>query len=386
MTNDALFSLVDANHERYVSIWTDICNIESPTSHKAGVDAVGKYVADWAIAHGFAVEWCKQEKAGDVVCITMNPDAPAAPIVFSGHMDTVHPLGLFGSPAVRRDGNYLYGPGVTDCKGGIVVAMLAMEALQQGGFTARPIRLLLQSDEETGSRDSNKATIRYICERSADAAAFLNLEGKTADQACVERKGIVTFRFDVTGVAAHAARCATDGANAIVEAAHKMTVLHQWRDVDGITCNCGMVEGGTAPNTVPEHCSFIVNVRFVNQQQCEQMRLKMQEIAATVYVDGCRTTVEEIDFRVAMERNDRNLALLDAMNRLFVTAGFSALEAGKRVGGSDAADVTVCGIPVVDSIGVQGGNIHSKDEYALVSSLARSAKRLVIVATGLGDE
>ena len=50
----------------------------------------------------------------------------------------------------------MYGPGVMDCKGGIVAAIMAMEALEKCGFTERPVQLLLQSDEENGSATSNK--------------------------------------------------------------------------------------------------------------------------------------------------------------------------------------------------------------------------------------
>ncbi len=125
---------------------------------------------------GFKVEYSKQDAAGDVVCITMNPDSDLKPVVISGHIDTVHPIGLFGTPAVRFDEENIYCPGVRDCKGGVVAGFLAMDALYECGYNKRPVTLLLQTDEETGSRTSGGKTIGYICERSKDAAMFLNLE------------------------------------------------------------------------------------------------------------------------------------------------------------------------------------------------------------------
>ena len=80
-----------------------------------------------------------------------------------------------------------------------------------------------------------------------------------------------------------------------------------------------------------------------------------------------------------MELCDRNIQLLEKMNTIFEQNGFSRLEIGSRNGGSDAADVTVYGIPCIDSIGVMGENIHSIDEYAILRSLAESAKRLASV-------
>ena len=65
----------------------------------------------------------------------MNADATKPPICLSGHLDTVHPKGLFGTPAVKFDGDKIYGPGIADCKGGIVAALLAMAALDKENFT-----------------------------------------------------------------------------------------------------------------------------------------------------------------------------------------------------------------------------------------------------------
>ena len=140
------------------------------------MDEVGGYFAGMAKKRGWEIEYSMQEASGNVVCIAMNADAKAAPVTLSGHIDTVHPVGMFGNSAVRRDEEKIYGPGVTDCKGGVVAAFMAMDALYECGFKARPVRLILQTDEETGSRTSGGKTIKYICEKSKDSVVFLNLE------------------------------------------------------------------------------------------------------------------------------------------------------------------------------------------------------------------
>ena len=110
MQCEVLFKKIDELNERYISVWEDVCNIESPTNFKEGVDAVGNYFIAMAKERGWDIDVLELEKAGNAVCITLNPDAPAAPVTFSGHMDTVHPVGLFGSPAVRMDDTYIFGP------------------------------------------------------------------------------------------------------------------------------------------------------------------------------------------------------------------------------------------------------------------------------------
>ncbi|MBE6778708.1 MAG: M20 family metallopeptidase [Ruminococcaceae bacterium] len=377
------FEAVEALYDRYVAVWEDICNLESPTEDKAAVDRVSAYIIGIAREHGWQVEVCPQAEAGDAVCITMNPHAPGTPVALSGHMDTVHPIGSFGTPAVHRDAEKIYGPGVTDCKGGLVVALLAMHALEKTGFDERPVLLLLQSDEEGGSKQSNKATIRYICQRAQGVEAFINLEGHTYGEACLIRKGIATYTFTVTGVEAHSSRCAFEGASAVAEAARKILRLEELKDREGITCNCGTVSGGSAVNTVPGQCTFTANFRFVNEAQRLWIERFVQEVAADNRRPECTCTVEKTGSRLAMEDTPRNRALLDKMNAVFARVGLSPLAASARPGGSDAAEITAAGIPCVDNMGAAGDRIHSPDEFAYLDSLRENACRLTALVRHL---
>ena len=376
MKCEKLFQIIDELNESYIDIWEDVCNIESQTIDKAGVDEVGRYFIRLAEQHGWTVETVPMERAGDAICITMNPDAKGAPVSLSGHLDTVHPKGLFGYPPVKRDAEKIYGPGVADCKGGVVAGFMAMDALERVGYTDRPIQMLLQTDEEVSSRLSDRKTINYICEKAKGSVCFLNLETALEGKLCVQRKGIISYRFDVEGQEAHSSACATMGANAIIEAAHKMLELDQIKDAAGLTCNCALIEGGKVLNTVPAHCSFSINVRFADSEQLAWIENHVKEVAARVYVPGTHTTVSRIGMRIAMEYAERNYRLLDTMNRIFEENGLTALKAYKGKGGSDAADVTASGTPCVDSIGVKGGYVHSPGEYAWLTSLAESAKRV----------
>ena len=373
------FKKIDEVYKNYFKMWEDCCNIESPTNFKEGVDKVGKYFADLATQRGWKVEYSKQEVSGDAVCITMNADVNARPISLSGHMDTVHPVGLFGTPAVRFDEEKIYGPGVRDCKGGIVIGFLVMDVLESLGYRERPVQLLLQSDEETSSTGSNKSTIKYICEKSKDAVVFFNMESSGGTTFTMSRKGILTYEFEVTGQEGHSSRCATEGANAIVDAAYKMIELDKLKDDDGITCNCGIVSGGSVVNTIPGKCIFKVNFRYKTNEQAEWIENYVKELAATPHVEGTSCTVKELGRRVAMEKTDFNEKLLERVNEIYAENGIETLTPVALRGGSDGADVTSCGIPCIDSIGVIGGASHSVNEYAYLDSLAKTAKRIIAV-------
>lgn len=376
MDMEALFEIIEAKKEEYLKFLKEIAEIESPTTYKEGVDAVGEYFIAKAKAKGWKTEIFPQETAGNVVVITMNSESEERPFCLSGHIDTVHPLGIFGEPCVKIEGNRMTGPGVCDCKGGCVNAFWVMDALSAVGYKKRPVMLLLQTDEETSSRESNKETIKYITKRSKNAVAFFNMEPTILDTgAILERKGIAKFEFTVSGISEHAAKC-YDGASAVAEAANKILLLEKYKDKDGITCNCGTVKGGTVPNTVPEKCVFSLDTRFKNEEQYKEIVGIIHKVAEEKVIPGTFCTVREIGYRPSMPGTDRNYGLLDELNGVIKNAGLEEIKTVIAFGGSDAAYITLAGIPVIDSIGAIGDNVHSKNEYILTDKFSLPTKRI----------
>ena len=379
MKCEKLFEVIDSLNEEYLNFLIDVCNIESPTDFKEGVDRVGDYFANKAIEKGWIVEKQKQAVSGDVVCITMNPDAVGEPVCFSGHMDTVHPVGSFGAVPVRCDDENIYGPGVLDCKGGLVASFMAMDALERCGFKARPVKLLLQSDEENGSRNSNKSTIRYIGERALGCIAFLNTEPGCIAEHVVSTKGICKFRFEITGKSEHSAAC-NNGASAICEAAHKIVELEKYKDPAYITCNCGLIKGGSAENTVPEFCTFTADFRFKTGEEKETIMKIVDKIANTTFIHGTSCKVVLVSSRTAMVRTEKNLLLFDKVKKIYKSNGLGDITMFDSVGGTDAADITEMGIPCLEAFGLIGDNVHKLNECARLYSLPLAAKRLASVA------
>lgn len=378
-----IFKKIDELEKDYFKVWQEAATIESPTNFKEGVDACGNYFARMAEERGWKVEYSRQNVSGDVVHITMNSESDLPPLVLSGHIDTVHPVGLFGTPAVKFDEEKIYGPGVSDCKGGVVAGFMAMDALRLCGFTKRPVKLLLQTDEEVNSSQSNKSTINYICEKSKDAVVFLNLESYAPGRATLSRKGILSYRFEVTGKEGHSSRCVTEGANAVIDAAHKLIELDKFKDDEGITCNCATVNGGSVVNTIPGKCVFSVNFRYVTNADFNYIEKFVTDLANTVHVPGCTCTVEQIGHRPEMEINQKNVDILAAVNKIFEENDIPTLKPMQLRGGSDASYVTLAGIPCIDSLGTIGGGSHSIREFALLSSLTEAAKRIAAIATNL---
>ena len=376
----AVFDAIDELYDEYVGLWADVCNIESPTASKEGVDAVCNFLVEKAERLGWDIEINDQKLSGNAACFTMNPNADKAPVCLSSHMDTVHPIGSFGTPAVKIDSEKIYGPGVTDCKGGIVSAMLAMHALKKCGYTERPVKLILQSDEELSSLPSEKGTVKFMAEKAKGCVAFLNGEGSDEEfrKLVIERKGILRFVLTVSGKSAQSSRC-FDGASAVLEAAYKIIELERFADSDGITSNCGIVNGGSTANSVPDHCEITVDFRFKNELQRKEVFKAVENAANNVHVEGTSCTWRVKSERVAMPLCDKNVELVEKIRHCYAEAGLSDAVAASANGGSDAADMTGYGIPAIDSIGVAGGRIHSTEEFAYLSSLKESAKRQAAV-------
>ena len=370
-----VFSRIDELKDTFINIWKDVVEIESPTSYKEGVDKVNNYFVKYAQSQVWNYVKQVNDVAGDALCIIMNPKANQKPIAISGHMDTVHPVGSMKT--YIKDGK-IYGPGCTDCKGGLIVCLLAMQALKDCGFNARPIKFILQSDEEVGSRYSKHKTIDFMCEQAKDCVAFLNTEMMESGTAVLERKGISRYKMSFKGVAAHSSVC-NQGRSAIVEASYKIIELEKMQDGEAITINVGTIEGGTTPNTVPEDCNIQIDVRFNNEEERIKAHEYISDIANKVYVDGVKTELEYLSTRIAFDYKEYNKDLLEKMNCIFDECGLPRLKARKAKGGSDAAYTSAAGIPSIDSIGVTGGYIHSKNEYANIDSLLENAKRMAAI-------
>ncbi len=372
---EKLFSEIDNLEEKYINFWENICSIESPTNYKEGLDEVGLYIADNALKLGLEVEIIKQENAGNIVKVTLNNNSDEKPIMISAHIDTVHPVGSFGNPPVKIKDGIIYGPGVADDKGGATAALYAMHGLKNSGYNKRNVVFIAQTDEEVSSVLSNHKTINYICNEAKKCEAFINCESFHKGEAILRRKGIARYRFYIEGKIAHSARCYS-GSSALLEASHKIIDIEKFKDKEGITCNCSLIKAGEVANSVPDKCEFTVDVRYLSSEQYEYIEKVLKEIALKSYIGNTECKIVCQSKRPAMELNDKNLAFLDKINKIYKSNGMTELKVGTSFGGSDAANVSAFGVTTIDSIGCEGGKIHSIDEFAYVCSLKESAKRI----------
>ena len=384
---ERVFASIEAREAQFKHLLKELVCMESYTPDKAAVDAVGGYLAAFAEKEGFHAQTIPFEKAGNGLLITWNEDAPLPPVVFTGHLDTVFPVGTFQAPLFREENGKYYGPGVTDMKGGLAIGLLAMCALKDAGYGDRPIKFIMIGDEELSEGLSGEAGKSFIRDSARGSAAAITLEGNgTGKTVTVGRKGSIRYKVYVKGRATHAGSRYAEGISAIKEAAHKILAIEAPSDQAQITYNCGMITGGTSPNTVPGEAMFTLYNRYWEMAQRQTIRDHVEGIIAKSYIPGTTATFDIVGERLPMDATEENYALAAHINEVSQKYGFGSIEPVKTSSGSDASYTTMAGAPSVCSMGPIGGKVHSPDEFMVADSLVTRAKLLTAIIVELPED
>ncbi len=363
-----------------VNMIQTLVRAESPSDTKAAVDACGTLAADYARGLGGSVKVHRQKAFGDVLEIRFGPRRPKAvnkPIMMLGHIDTVWPVGTLKSMPSRIGEGRLWGPGTLDMKGGIAMALTAIEMLTEASILDREIVLLLNSDEEVGSPVSRPITERLAVECSAVYVLepAQGLAYKTA------RKGTGDWRLEIKGVAAHAGVDFEKGASAIRELARVVETVSGWTDLKrGLTVSVGVAGGGSKTNVIPAEAWAKVDGRIA--RKADGVRIERKFAALKVVDKRCSLTVTGGINRPPMERTRGTAALFRKARTLAAELGFPLDEAATG-GASDGNFTSALGIPTLDGMGAVGEGAHASHESILLEHLApRTALLAAMLTTG----
>ncbi|BDG59526.1 M20 family metallopeptidase [Caldinitratiruptor microaerophilus] len=304
-------------------------------------------------------------------------DTPPRPALLLCHMDTVHPVGTLARNPFRVEQGRAYGPGSYDMKAGIVMALHAARSLQELGLApARPVVLLVTTDEEVGS-----LTSRALIEARAREAAYALVLEPAAPGGAVKtaRKGVARYDLTVQGKAAHAGNDFERGVSANVELARLILALHALSDLErGTTVNIGVVQGGTRANVVPEFARAEVDVRFFHLDEATRVDRAVRSLTTG---PGASLRVEGGINRPPLERTAAVAEMYEHARALAAQMDYPLPEAA--VGGASDGNFTAgTGLPTLDGLGAAGDGAHTTWEYVEVSSLApRTALLAALLAT-----
>ncbi len=360
-------SYLEEQQEQMLKMLEQLVNIDSGSYDKEGVDKIGAVMKQYYQDIDFEVEEVKQAESGNHLIVRKKNVDPSKPtILILTHMDTVFEKGTARERPFSIKGNRAYGPGVIDMKASLVSVYYAINALLENEKeSVGQVEILLTSDEEMGSQTS-----RELIEKHARNKKFaLVMEPARKNGAIVSaRRGKGLYTLEVIGKAAHSGIEPEKGRSAIEELAYKIIQLYDITDEEeGIHVNVGLIEGGTSVNTVSDHATAQVDVRFRTQEQAEEIKEQIATIMASTEVDGTKVNMEGDINRPPMEKTEQTEKLLRIIKRVGddLDIFIKDTETG---GGSDASFTSVLGIPTVDGLGPVGGRAHRESEYLELDS------------------
>ncbi len=205
-------------------------------------------------------------------------------LVFLGHTDTVPVLGMENPFSAEVSGNYLWGRGAVDMKGGLAAAVMAALALARSGMRLeKGVAVAATIDEESEHRGA------YTLAAGGFHAEHCIVPEPSNNELLLGCKGTAPIRIDLTGVLAHGSNPWL-GVNAIEKAAGVVQALGRLefkafeiqelgKTIRG-TMNIGVIAGGTQYNNVADKCSLFLDRRMVPGETQETCLAEIRDLLA----------------------------------------------------------------------------------------------------------
>ncbi|PID64127.1 MAG: acetylornithine deacetylase [Gammaproteobacteria bacterium] len=397
-TYQAQLDAIDAQHDDLVKTLIDWAHINSGSYNIAGVNAYREVVQaafaeltddndqvevvslptfDVVNDAGEVVE----QHVADGLIIRKRPECQKR-VLLCAHLDTVFPKDHHFQRCQYLDDNTLNGPGVADIKGGILLMLTALKALESHAV-AKNIGwdVFLVPDEEIGSLSSNTLypqfagnTFGMIYEPSPATGEFVG-----------ERKGSGNFSIVVKGRASHAGRAFYDGRNAIAKLARIVADMHDLNDpAHSTTLNIGTISGGQALNVVPELAIAKFNIRVASDEDASDILAKVDAILDNYREDDYEIFRHGKLSRPAKPMDAAQQQLFAVLKDIHAQLGLPT-EIIATGGCCDGNNFKALGVPNIDTLGVRGGMIHSDQEFVLLDSLTERAKLSALLLLAFAD-
>ena len=297
-TEKSLVAAIDAHEQEARALLKKVVNINSGSMNFAGVREVGDVFRRAFADLGFAARWVDGEAWGRAGHLVARRGHRGLHFLMIGHLDTVFepesPLQTYEP----KTGTWIGGPGISDMKGGDVVILEVLRALQQAGvLDDMTVSVVIIGDEESSGRPLSlaRADLKAAADAADVALAFENGDDDPST-AVIARRGYTGWRLEVKGRPAHSSQIFKPdiGYGAIYETARILNDFRQeFAGERYLTFNPGIVLGGTnvaydaahtrgdafgKPNVIAEHAVVSGDLRTLTSEQNERARNGMQNI------------------------------------------------------------------------------------------------------------
>jgi glutamate carboxypeptidase len=405
---ETIRAAVERERPRHEALLERIVNQNSGTLNLPGVRAVGDMLAPEFRSLGFAVEWIDQSgvgRAGHLVA-RKKGNGRGKRLLLIGHLDTVFEPDSPFQRYAAKDGRAT-GPGVGDDKGGIVVIIAALRAMQAAGtLRDADITVFLTGDEErTGAPAARARESLVTAAKTADAA--LEYENMAVDQGVeygtIARRSSTSWELRTTGVTGHSSGVFGNalGYGAIYEMARILDAFRRDLPEPNLTYNVGVLAGGTPAaideagvtatgsgktNIVAETAVARGDLRTLTPEQDDRVRARMAAIVAQ-HLPRTSATLTFFDPMPPMAPSDGNRALLATLNAVNRDLGLPEMPEfdPARRGAADSGWVAAM-LPTLAGLGVSGGGAHAEGEWIDLASIPRQALRNAAFLSRLATE
>jgi glutamate carboxypeptidase len=403
-TEQQLVEFLRAREEHSIKLLEEIVNINSGSMNFAGVRRVAEALRPHFEALGFAVRWVDGAAFGRAGHLVAERKGRGPHVLLIGHLDTVfepnHPLQRFE----RVDAHIVRGPGTSDMKGGIVVGLAALEALQNAKvLDGLRITVVLTGDEESsGSPLTLARQVLVDAAKNADVAIGLENGGDDPATAVVARRGYTGWRVEVKAKSAHSSNIFSDdvGSGAIYELARILNGFYsELRGDEYVTFNPGLVAGSAQlqfqaeplhaevsgkDNIIAPIAVATGDLRTLTLEQREQTKERMRKIVAA-HLPHASATIEFNDGYPPMTPAPGHRRLLSLYDQVSRDLGFGPVVAvnPRKAGAADIAFASDHVDMAIDALGLLGGRGHTAEEFADLRTFQIQAQRLAVLLSRL---
>jgi glutamate carboxypeptidase len=374
---------VNAHMPDAIALLKESVNINSGTLHKPGVKSVGEVYIRELKKLGFTIEWVAEpdalNRAGHLVATHVGNKGKR--IILLGHMDTVFEPDMPAGPYTVLNDSTATGQGVNDMKGGDVMIITALQALQYiGALKDMNVVVYFTGDEERAGTPHELAR-KDLVERAKNADIALCFESSEGlHRVAAARRGASGWAVNVTAKTGHSSGVFSSGSGygAIYEAAR---IINSFREELGnekyLTFNPGFIVGGSEikvdqqgaraealgkSNIISPEARVSGDLRFISEEQKDQARKKMSAIVAKS-LNGTQATITFTDGLPAMQPsagNDKLVAQLDRVSNDMGLGNVKAGDPGTR-GAGDISDIAKY-VDCLDGLGASGKGAHQAGE------------------------
>ena len=382
-TEKKLMDYVTKNMAYYEKLLEESVNINSGTLNIEGVKKVGDLYGKELEKAGLKSIWVSipdsMKRAGHLVA--EKKGTKGKKLFLIGHLDTVFEPDMPANPFRRLNDSTATGQGINDMKGGDVVIIAALQALNSMGLLENStITVYMTGDEEKSAKPASIGRADFI-ERAKSHDIALGFEtASNLNTIATGRRGTSSWNLKVTGKQGHSAGVFgnNSGYGAIYEMAR---IINDFRtELSGekyLTFNPGIMAGGAELAYKGSESGAVVSgktniiapvamangdLRYLTKAQQEATRKKMKAIVAR-NLPGTSAEIRFSDGIPSMAPTQGNNKVLEVISKASVDMGLGTCKAGDP-GQRGAGDISYVAeyLDCVDGLGASGKGAHAPGE------------------------